>query len=301
MKGVITIFTLPQEIEDLALTLYNLKKNSLHIKGDVEYRVEINICLSSELTDWKKTSLPREYIRERALELCTKYLDWCSWELVWDEPSILGCVSQRRHSWRSNQDADFFIWLDNDLFFPDNTLCSLEIGYKKALNLNYEHFIITPEYIQQWDSTWEAIVNKKYKDYSFDYRLEADIFKELYFTSKEIKIKTLDRYKFIGGWFTLIPKKTLDKIGIPESFGHYGLEDTFISHCLYNLNSSGIPSIQYVMKNLVIGEIIKQRINNTVKSYISSISKKEEFESLANGNWVIEIERFKNELDNEIF
>ena len=52
MKGVITIFALPQELEDLALTLYNLKRNSIYLDTTVKYKVEITMCLSDKLTNW---------------------------------------------------------------------------------------------------------------------------------------------------------------------------------------------------------------------------------------------------------
>ena len=60
MKGIITIFALPQELEDLALTLYNLKRNSIYLDPDTQYKIDITMCLSDELTDWSKTKLPKE-------------------------------------------------------------------------------------------------------------------------------------------------------------------------------------------------------------------------------------------------
>lgn len=63
MKGIITIFALPQELEDLALTLYNLKRNSIYLDPNIQYKIDITMCLSDELTDWDKTKLPKEYIQ----------------------------------------------------------------------------------------------------------------------------------------------------------------------------------------------------------------------------------------------
>jgi hypothetical protein len=85
MKGVITIFALPQELEDLALTLNMLKRNSIYLDPSVSYKIDITMCLSDELTNWNKSKLPKEYIQERTTELVTKFLDWCEWELMWGE------------------------------------------------------------------------------------------------------------------------------------------------------------------------------------------------------------------------
>jgi hypothetical protein len=69
------------------------------------------------LTDWENSKLPKEYIKERSIELCQKYLDWCEWEIIHETTEVLGCVSQRRYSLKNNPDADFFIWLDCDEAF----------------------------------------------------------------------------------------------------------------------------------------------------------------------------------------
>ena len=43
MKGVISIFCLPQELEDLALTLNGLKRNSVFLDDDIKYKVDITM------------------------------------------------------------------------------------------------------------------------------------------------------------------------------------------------------------------------------------------------------------------
>ena len=69
MKGIISIFVMPQELEDLALTLDRLKRNSAFIDKTVKYKVDITMCLSDELTDWENSKLPKEYIKEKIKEL----------------------------------------------------------------------------------------------------------------------------------------------------------------------------------------------------------------------------------------
>ena len=75
MKGVITIFALPQELEDLALTLNMLKRNSVFRDKSIDYKVEVTMCLSDELTNWEESLLPKDYISKRTEELCKKYLN----------------------------------------------------------------------------------------------------------------------------------------------------------------------------------------------------------------------------------
>jgi hypothetical protein len=294
MKGVITIFCLPQELEDLASTLNTLKRNSVFLDDSINFRVEITMCLSDELTDWDKTRLPKEYIKDRTIELVEKYLDWCEWELICDSDNILGCVSQRRYSLENNPDADFFIWLDTDMFFKDTTLHYITDTYKLAKGNGLDMVVVTPEFVKQWDDTWDVIVNKKYHFAPTDYYKTTDIQKESLLSSDEIEIHEIPTFKFAGGWFTLISKSILDKTGVPESFGHYGLEDTFVMYCCQIMKQRGEIVSQLVLSNLIVGELHKSRTNNTIKSFIASKNRKEEFRRIAEQNFNLELNNFSN-------
>lgn len=294
MKGVITIFCLPQELEDLALTLNGLKRNSVYLDGSIRFKVEITMCLSDELTDWESTKLPKEYIKDRTTELVEKYLDWCEWDLLWDSDNILGCVSQRRMSWKNNPDADFFIWLDTDMFFKDTTLYYITNTYKLAKGNELNMVVVTPEFVKQWDDTWDVIVNKKYHLASLNYYKTTDIQKDSLLSSDEVDIHEIPTFKFAGGWFTLISKAILDRTGVPESFGHYGLEDTFVMYCCQIMKQRGENVSQLIVHNLIAGEIHKSRTNQTIKKFIASKDRKEEFRKIAESNFNIELNNFIN-------
>ena len=292
MKGVITIFAMPQELEDLALTLNMLKRNSAFIDPSVQYKVDVTMCLSDELTDWENSKLPKEYIKERTIELVEKYLDWCLWDLQWDNPNILGCVSQRRTSLQRNTDADFFIWLDCDFIFKDTTLYYITSAYQMIKQSGIDNFIVTPQFVKQWDTTWDVVVNENYLSYPLNYHESANVYIDGLPQLQEINVKEIETIKFAGGWFTLLPKTLLNKIGIPESLGHYGLEDTFVSECSKIMKSKGDNVSQFVLENLIIGESYINRANQTIKKYIASKSKKQEFTKIATDNFPNELKNF---------
>jgi hypothetical protein len=294
MKGIISIFVMPQELEDLALTLDRLKRNSVYLDGSVNYKVDITMCLSDELTDWGNSKLPKEYIKERTIELVETYLDWCLWDLQWDNPNILGCVSQRRFSLKNNPDADFFIWLDCDMMFKDTTLYYITSAYQMAKQSNLENIIVTPEFVKQWDNTWDVVTNKNYLNKPINYHLDSNIYYDSLPQLEEVAVKEIPTFKFAGGWFTLISKSLLNEIGIPESFGHYGLEDTFVMACSSIMKQNGKQISQFVLENMISGEIRKNRTNNTIKKYILSKDRKEEFKQIAHSNWESEINNFIN-------
>jgi hypothetical protein len=294
MKGIISIFVMPQEIDDLASTLEKLKRNSVFIDKSVEYGIDITMCLSSELTDWENSKLPRQYFEDRTREIVEKYCDWCEYKTLTFELSnhILGCVSQRRESLKNHPDADFFIWLDTDIVFKDDILYYISSSYQAIKNSGVDMFIITPQFVKQWDNTWDVITNKKYKNYPINYHVKCDIYEEGLPQSEEINITSLNEFKFAGGWFTLISKPLLDTIGIPDSLGHYGLEDTFVMACSSLLLQKGKNVKQFMMENLIIGENHKNRPNEYIKTYLSLKDRKDEFRKQAHDNFEIELNNF---------
>jgi hypothetical protein len=296
MKGIISIFALPQELEDLALTLERLKRNSVYLDGSVQYKIDITMSLSDELTNWENSKLPKEYIKERTTELVEKYLDWCLWDLNWDNPNILGCVSQRRMSLKNNQDADFFIWLDCDIVFKDTTLYYITSAYQMANETGLENIIVTPQFVKQWDNTWDVVVNKNFWNNQINYHLNSNIYFDSLPQLEEIEVKEIPSFKFAGGWFTLISKSLLNEVGIPESFGHYGLEDTFVMACSFMMRQKGKLVSQFILENLIVGENHKNRTNQTIKKYISAKDRKEEFKKIAHSNWETEISLFNNKI-----
>jgi len=296
MKGIISIFVMPQEIDDLALTLERLKRNSVFVNPSVEYKVDITMCLSDELTNWENSKLPKEYIKDKTIELVEKYLDWCLCDLQWGNPNVLGCVSQRRMSLKNNPDADFFIWLDTDMVFKDTTLYYATSAYQMIKESGMDMFVVTPQFVKQWDNTWDIVANKNYWNQPINYHLDCNIYAEGLPQLEEVTVSQINALKFAGGWFTLISKPLLDRVGIPESFGHYGLEDTFVMVCGSLMAQKGEIVGQFVLENLIIGENHKNRPNQSIKKYLSIKDRKEEFKQIAHSNWEIEINKF---LENE--
>lgn len=294
MKGIISIFSMPHELEDLAQTLERLKRNSIYLDGSVKFKVEITMNTTDELTNWDESLLPKEYITERSTELCEKYLDWCEWEIIHNTTEVLGCVSQRRYSFKNNPDADFFIWLDSDILFKDTTLYYISSAYQMVKSNGINDFVVTPQFVKQWDNTWDIVANKNYWNNSLNYHLESNIYADSLPQLEDIEVKEINNFKFAGGWFTLITKSLLDKTDIPESFGHYGLEDTYIMWCCEIMRQKGKIVSQFILENLIVGEIHRNRTNNTIKKFISSKDRKLEFKKIAEDNFEKELNLFNN-------
>ena len=288
MKIVISIFCLPYEIDELENTLNQLKKASYYIDKSLDWNLDVTMCTSSEMVNWDKSSINKKYFEDKFLKLASN-TDWCVKNFQTSE-KILGCVSQRRFSFEKHRDADYFIWLDTDIIFDERTLTYID---NIANQLKHPSPIITPEIVKVWDNSWDCLVNEKFLNEPTDYQKNNNPFVDCGIKG-DISVETVvcnwpnhPTMKFAGGWFTCIHKSILDKITVPESFGHYGMEDTFLMWACEKLKFGQ----QYKIKNLVICENYKFRFNQHITNRLASISRKDEFLKIAQSNFPIELEK----------
>ena len=291
MKYCISIFALPHEIDDLELTLTQLGRAFQYIDAD-KYILDVTLAISPELVLWDKSELPLNYFKDKFISLKNK----CWWapnkQFRLSESKIQGCVTQRRNSWVLHQDVDYHIWLDTDIIFDERTLAYID---NVAEQLNDDESIITPEIVKVWDNSWDCLVNENFSDKPLDYQKTNNPFMDSGIKG-DISVETVvcnwpnhPKMKFAGGWFTCISKKLLDRITVPESFGHYGLEDTFL---MYGCEKLGIGT-QYKIKNLVVCENYLFRENVHFTNRLPSVSRKDEFLSIAQSNFQKEFDALK--------
>ena len=295
MRIVISIFSLPYEIDELENTLTQLRKASYYLDNKTEWVIDVTLCTSNDMVNWKKSSLPKKYFEEKLLKLSTQ-TDWCA-KYFRTSDKIKGCVSQRRNCLIEHNQADYFIWLDTDIIFDERTLSYFENAIKSISKFT-QYTILTPEIVRIWDSTWDCLVNDKFLDKPLDYQKTNDPYKDsgvkgdITITGVKNQIPNQPRFKFAGGWFTCISADLLRKVGVPKSFGHYGYEDTFLMWASEKLSATtDIDIKQFKIKNLVVCENYKYRNNIHLISNLSVYDRREEFKKIAESN-------FKDELEN---
>ena len=293
MKIVISIFCLPYEIDDLENTLNQLKRASYYCDKSIDWNLDVTLCTSNEMVDWNKSSINKQYFIDKFLKL-SYHTDWCVKHFQTSD-EILGCVSQRRFSLQRHKDSDFFIWLDTDIIFDERTLFYIETAIKSTKN-EYPLSVITPEIVRIWDNTWDCIVNEQFIDKPNDYQKTNDPYQDSGIKG-DISIVGVNnsqspqsRFKFAGGWFTCISGGLLRRIGVPESFGHYGYEDTFLMVASEMLvKEKGEQINQFKIKNLVVCENYKYRNNSHYLNHISVYDRREEFRNIAHSNFMTEL------------
>ena len=300
MKAIITIFALPTELEDLNLTLYNLKRASLLLPDNlIDYKIVISMSLSDKTVDWKKSSLPKSYIKDRTEEITKKLIDWCQYDLYFEyNDEILGTDSHKRKALANNQDSDFFIMVDCDILVSDYILLIIAHSFKSIKEKGLDDIIITPQIMKLWDKSWDVITNNKYLNSSYEQTKETDLFKEIIpLRNKTPNITPINNFKFSGGWYTAISTSLFNKITIPESFGHYGIYDTFIMNCCKLLAFNNLPIRQFVIEDFVCAEYHTQRTNHTIKKHIYLIDRKDHDRNKSELAYTTEMQKFVKKLD----
>jgi hypothetical protein len=64
------------------------------------------------------------------------------------------------------------------------------------------------------------------------------------------------------------------------------------------MKNNNINVSQFILENLIVGEIHKNRTNKTIKSYLSNRDRKEEFKKIAEANFTNELNLFNNKFTN---
>ena len=286
MKYCISIFCLPHEIDDLELTLNQMKKAFRYVDEE-NFILDITLALTGELTLWEHSKIPIDYFVHK-YEKLRKSCDWITKKYfrIEQESQVLGCVSKRRKTWKEHQNVDYHIWLDTDIIFDERTLAYIDSSIQ-SLNKDYPHAVVSPEIVKVWDNTWDCLVNEQFLNEPLDYQktndpyLDCGIKGDIGIETINNTVKNQPSMKFAGGWFTCISKKLLDRITVPDSLGHYGLEDTFI---MWGSDKLKLGQ-QFKIKNLVVCENYKYRDNKYLTNFIAGIDRREEFKNIAHKNF----------------
>jgi hypothetical protein len=290
MKTQIVVHLLPQEIDWFEWQSKQFKQGSYYLESDDQ--VIIDVTLNLNLVNWSESKIPKEFFIEKFNQL-KQFWDWAEVQFEIDEEGkCVGCDDKRRQAIRTTT-ADNILYLDCDLVFKPETL-KYVLNASAAAETDY--YILTPQIVRLWDDTWDVLVNDKYlmKPPGEGYK-EEDPFAAVVSTVEEVGIKRIPNFKFGGGWFNLISTKLLKLIDIPDSFGPYGVDDTFVMMCSSEMTKQGYQVFQYVVTELMVAENIKYRCNPYI-NYLSLINRQDEFRRTAEANLAGEVKNFADRI-----
>jgi hypothetical protein len=297
-KIVITTFIMPNEIDDLERILGDLNKASKFVKGE-NYELYLALSVDDYLVNWNESKLDKQYFIDRfnSLKPLTEWVSKATFNIRED---MMGCTSLRRIAHKECTDATHFIWLDTDICFDERVLYYIEAGIDRIRETDdLKKYIISPECVKIWDTTWDCLVNEKFLSKEVGYCKINNPFVDSGEVG-EISLETVlnnvpnqPRMKFGGGWFNCLSKELLDRVPLPESMGHYGPDDTFIMWASEKLNINGEQLYQFKLKNYIVCENYIYRDRTHYDKLIKRIDRKEEFRNQANTSFSIELNNIK--------
>jgi len=294
MKIVITSFVMPHELDDLERVLIELNKSSKYIDGS-NYEICISMSLSDYLINWNESLVSKDYFIQKFNKL-KKLTDWTSNSTFQIREDIMGALQAKRITHIEFPHATHFIWLDTDIVFDEMGLAYLENGITSIESNDITKYIITPEVVKYWDTTWDCVVNENYLDKELDYCKTCNPFTESGIKG-DVSVETVSNnvngqpsFKFGAGWLVVVSKPLLDTIPLPEAMGAYGPDDTFLMWGMEKLKQRGEDIFQFKLKNYVVCENFYYRDQSEYDYLIKRINRKDEFLQIAHS-------AFKPELD----
>ena len=236
----------PWEIDSFERQVNQLIKSSYsieHLKNII-----LDVTMNLDIVDWNLSKLPREYFVNKFNVLERRANVRFKTEFDMDS-QIRGAADKRRSIQYKQQ--DFIIWLDSDIFFPTSLLPYMIMA---TANIEANDYIVTPQLIRYWDSSWDVLTNEKYLTEPFNHRDYFDSFSldnECVNNTTSIS-RNAYGVKMGAGWFNLFTDSVLKKIPLPEELGSYGPDDTYVSYCASVLQ---IP--QYILTGQIVTEVGK--------------------------------------------
>ncbi len=244
---------MPHEVDYALLTAIQLKKSKyyLDLKND-SVTIEFVLNLSSYITNWSTSKLPKEFFKEKFKNLESVLKDYIFICKIYEGDELYGHLDAQRESIQQN--IDHYISICPDMYFPE-TLLSYLINASK--NVTNKYFVITPEISKLWDNTWDEITHEEFRYNDFNTWDEVDTF-DVRSTCKNIKddvyLDVASQNKW-AGWFDLYNKAFWEQLcPVRDDWHGYGGLDFYSMIVSAEAVKKGYDFAQYILRNQIIFE-----------------------------------------------
>lgn len=281
-KTLVCIHIMPNEIEMFQKFMVQYRKALMYCE-DYDVYIKATLNLNPKLTDWDNSELKQDYFIDIFNEQF-QYKDIKQINEIILDDSMWGTTQQKRESIKIDY-FDQFIFVDTDIVLHEHQLM-YQLKASEQLNGMY---ILSPSIPKWWDMSWDVLVDDSVKDTEFNTKetLESVITQ----TPSKLSLKQIPTIKFGCGMHTLYSKEFWQFIGIPESFGGYGPEDTFGMMASIGAIRRGYDIKQYVLNGIYISEDYFNR-EPSIKDKIKKVDLKTDFYKEANAKIPTELHSF---------
>ena len=283
----IVLHCLPHELDQVMWIIDQLKRSSRYINPK-DFILDFTLNVSEEDIDWESSILTKDYCIEKFNLLFNKSPFINDHKVSFIQT---GCNSVRRKAIRKKDNSTHIVYLDTDLIFPDNILYYI----KNSIPIIKEKYhILTPQIFQLWDTSWDIISHPEYRNIS---RKQKQWLKHPYqvfeHQPKDIKLEKTPYVKLGGGWMNVFSKNLLELIDIPDSLGHYGLDDTFVVDASNILKEKGYELEQYILNDIIVKEDRVYR-SYSMEKFITLNNNQSKMRENSQKFYNLEIEKIKN-------
>jgi len=285
----IVLHCLPNELDQVAWIIDQLKRSSRFVDPS-NFILDFTLNISNEDVNWSKSLLSKDHCIDKFNLLFQK-------SPFNNQPKIsetqTGCNTVRRNAIRNDDGTNHIIYLDTDLIFPEIILYYIE----QAINeIDSKYYIITPQLFQLWDSSWDIISHPSYRNIPRENKQWLqNPYQVFEHDPTDIKLLTTPFIKFGGGWFNVFSKNLLELIDVPDSLGHYGLDDTFVSEASNILREKNYDIQQYVLNDVIVKEDRVYR-SYSMESFFHMNKNQNNMRDNSSINYQNEIISFKNRI-----
>jgi hypothetical protein len=241
---------MPWEIDQVYLTVDALKKSIYYIDPTDKIYIDTALNLSDSIIDWEKSSLPKEYFIEKYKVIDNLLKEkFIHKPFIFEGEGIYGHFNLQKTSIQS--EIDYYMGVCPDVNFSEYSLYYLIESAKQIKN---EYFILTPQIFKSWDSSWDILVNEKFKDVPYEKCIDIDIH-EIRHQCLDLdtpNVKPINQFKF-AGWFDFYNKNFCEKlVPVLDEWNGYGPWDLYSMNVCNIAKQYGIDVQQYVLENQLI-------------------------------------------------
>ena len=264
-----------------------LKKAFLYLEDTDNVIIKASLNLNPLLIDWNSSTLKPEYYIEK---FNTLFEDIPNINEIITDTSLMGTTQQKRECIKLQYNQ--FIFVDSDISFPEQLLkYQLEASY----HVNGKYIII-PNIVKMWDSSWDILVHKDYiniQDNKYYEKHRRELTESQIVES--VNLIQSPVIKFGCGMHTLYSKEFWEFIGIPESFGGYGPEDTFGMSASNIALQKGYQINQYILQGIYMSE---DHYNSSLdfQEGLVTFNRRQEFRQNAESCFQEELNKFYNNI-----
>jgi hypothetical protein len=241
---------MPWDIDHALLVFDRLKKSSYFLDSEDTIYFDSFLNLSDSIIDWKAASLPKEYFIKKY-----KMLDDLIKEsfhhktFIFEGEEIYGHLNAQKAAIEPH--IDYYLGICPDINFQEHLIYYL---IESAKQIKDEYFVLTPQIFKSWDSSWDILVNEKFKNIPYENCIDVDIH-EIRHACSDLdspSVAPLPYFKF-AGWFDLCNKKFYEElVPVLDNWKGYGPWDLYSINVCIIAKAKGVNVNQYVLENQVI-------------------------------------------------